>query len=167
MYSVQNVCEYADGEIRKEVEEKNILPETKAGFRKGRGTMDNIYVLNHIIQKEIRKKGGKIFGFFMDLKSAFDKVDRKILWEEMERRGIRKGIVERIKKIYESTKNVVRVNGRVSERFSDGKRSKTGLPAKSNPVLAADSRYRRRNEKRSSRGSTGGWREDLVVGIRR
>lgn len=84
--------------------------------------MDNIYVLNHIIQKEIRKKGGKIFGFFMDFKSAFDKVDRKTLWEEMERRGIRKGIVERIKEIYESTKNVVRVNGRVSERFSDGKR---------------------------------------------
>lgn len=138
--------------------------------RKGRGTMDNIYVLNHIIQKEIRKKGGKIFGFFMDLKSAFDKVDRKTLWEEMERRGIRKGIVERIKKIYESTKNVVRVNGRVSERFSDGKRNETGLLAKSNPVLAADSRYRRRNEKRSSRGNTGGWRiwslayaDDLVI----
>lgn len=83
----------------------------------------------------------------------------------MERRGIRKGIVERIKKIYESTKNVVR--GRVSECFSDGKRSETGLPAKSNPVLAADSRYRRRNEKRSSRRCTGGWREDLVAGIRR
>lgn len=105
----------------------------------------------------------------MDLKSAFDKVDRKTLWEEMERRGIRKGIVERIKEIYESTKNVVRVNGRVSERFSDEKRSETGLPAKSNPVLAADSRYRRRNEKRSSRGSTGGERfwslayADLVI----
>lgn len=65
--------------LRKEVEKKNILPETQAGFKKGRGTMDNIYVLNHVIQKEIRKKGEKIFGFFMDFKSAFDKVDRKIL----------------------------------------------------------------------------------------
>lgn len=65
--------------LRKEVEKKNILPETQAGFKKGRGTMDNIYVLNHVIQKEIWKKGVKIFGFFMDFKSAFDKVDRKIL----------------------------------------------------------------------------------------
>lgn len=66
--------------LRKEVEKKNILPETQAGFKKGRGTMDNIYVLNHVIQKEIYiwKKGVKIFGFFMDFKSAFDKVDRKI-----------------------------------------------------------------------------------------
>lgn len=35
----------------------NILSETQAGFRKRRGTIDNIYVLNHIIKKEIRKKG--------------------------------------------------------------------------------------------------------------
>lgn len=54
---------------------------------KGRGTRDNIYVLNHIIQKEIRKKGGRVFRFFMEIsKSAFDRVDRKILWETMERR---------------------------------------------------------------------------------
>lgn len=65
--------------------------------------MDNIYVLHHIKQKEIRKKGERIFGFFMDLKSVFDRVDRKVLQKAMERRGIRKGI-ERIKEIYESTK---------------------------------------------------------------
>lgn len=33
--------------LGKEVEDKNILPETQAGFRKGRSTMDNIYILNH------------------------------------------------------------------------------------------------------------------------
>lgn len=62
--------------IRKEVEEKNILPESQAGFRKGRSTMDNLYILNHVIDKELMKKRGRIFAFFIDLKAAFDKVDR-------------------------------------------------------------------------------------------
>lgn len=104
----------------------NILLETQAGFRKGRGTIDNIYVLNHIIQKEIRKKGGSIFRFFMEIpKSAFDRIDRKILWKTMERRGIRRE-KERIKEIYENTKHVVRDNERVSEGFWTEKRLRQG-----------------------------------------
>lgn len=30
-----------------EIEEKKILPDGQAGFRKGRSTIDNIYILNH------------------------------------------------------------------------------------------------------------------------
>ncbi len=36
----------------KEVGKKNIILETQSGFRKGRLTMNNIFVLNHLIQKE-------------------------------------------------------------------------------------------------------------------
>jgi len=32
-----------------------MLPESQAGFRKERFTMDNIYVLNYIIQREKEK----------------------------------------------------------------------------------------------------------------
>lgn len=60
-------------------------------------------------------------------------IDRKILWEVMERRGIRKGIVERVKEIYMSTKNVVRVDGRVSERFWTEKGLRQGCPL--SPIL--------------------------------
>lgn len=78
----------------------------------------------------------------MDLKSAFDRVDRKVLWEAIERRGISKGIIEKVKEIYESTKNVVRVNGKILESFLDRERCKTGC-AKLNPVLAASGGFRR------------------------
>jgi len=56
------------------------MPKSQAGYRKGRFTMDNIYILQHIIGKELRKKRGKFFGFFMDFKAAFDKIDRRMLW---------------------------------------------------------------------------------------
>ncbi len=54
------------------VEGKKILPESQAGFRKGRGTIDNIYNLHTLAEQEISKKKGKLFAFFVDLKAAFD-----------------------------------------------------------------------------------------------
>lgn len=41
--------------------------------------------MNYVINKELRKKGGKIFAFFADLKVAFDKIDRQKLNETMEK----------------------------------------------------------------------------------
>jgi hypothetical protein len=33
--------------MKREIEEKGVLPDSQAGFRKGRGTMDNVYILGH------------------------------------------------------------------------------------------------------------------------
>lgn len=33
--------------------------------------MDNVYVVNHIIKRKLKKKEGKVFRFFMDLRAAF------------------------------------------------------------------------------------------------
>jgi len=54
--------------LREEIEGKGSLPETQAGFRKGRGTMDNVRILQQVIDKEINKKRGKMYGFFIDLR---------------------------------------------------------------------------------------------------
>jgi hypothetical protein len=60
--------------LMKEMNERGALPDGQAGFRKGRGTMDNVYILNHIIGNEIKKRGSKIYAIFVDLKTAFDNV---------------------------------------------------------------------------------------------
>ena len=57
----------------KEVEEKRILSEGQAGFRNVRSTLDNVYVLNHIIQR-VKGKREKLYSMFVDLKAAFDTV---------------------------------------------------------------------------------------------
>lgn len=91
--------------LEREVEEKRILPETQAGFRKERNTMDNIYILNYAIGKDILRPGGKVHAFFADLKAAFDIVDRKKLWSTMKGKGISNYLVNRIEEIYEETIN--------------------------------------------------------------
>lgn len=83
--------------LRKEVEEKGIMPRYQTGFRKGLGTMDNIYVLNYLINRELGRKKGRMMGpFFIDLKAAFDSVDRKILIKIMRERGIREELIEQV-----------------------------------------------------------------------
>lgn len=47
--------------LKTEMEEKHIMPETQAGFRRGRSTIDNIFILNYIAKRELAKKEGKIY----------------------------------------------------------------------------------------------------------
>lgn len=47
------------------------------------GMIDNIYVLNYLIQRRIERKDGKLLAFFVDLRAAFDSVDKGILVNAM------------------------------------------------------------------------------------
>lgn len=63
--------------LREELEGKEIVPQNQTGFRKGMGTVDNIYVLNYLANRQLGRKGGKLAVMFVDLKAAFDSVDRR------------------------------------------------------------------------------------------
>ena len=62
------------------------LPDSQAGFRKGRGTRDQIANIRWIVGKA-RQFQKNIYVCFIDYAKAFDCVDHKKLWkilEEME-----------------------------------------------------------------------------------
>ena len=71
------------------------MPQNQTGFRKGTDTMNNIFVLNYLVNRQISKKGGKLVAFFIDLRAAFDSVDRGKLSEAMRERGVREGLINR------------------------------------------------------------------------
>ncbi|XP_015596047.1 uncharacterized protein LOC107268116 [Cephus cinctus] len=62
--------------LKKEVEEGRMLPLSQAEFTEGMGTMDNVYVLNWLVNREIRKRNSNLVLLFVDMKAAFDSVDR-------------------------------------------------------------------------------------------
>jgi hypothetical protein len=66
--------------------------------------------LNHIIGNEIKKRGSKIYAFFVDLKAAFDNVERYLLWEYLRKKGINEHLATKIEEIYEETISRVRVD---------------------------------------------------------
>ena len=63
------------------------IPDVQAGFRKGRGTRNQIANIHYIIKKA-REFQKNIYFFFIEYTNAFDCVDHKKLWKilkEMER----------------------------------------------------------------------------------
>ena len=63
------------------------LPDVQAGFRKGRGTRDQIANIHWIMEKE-REFQKSIYFCFIDYAKAFDSVDHNRLWKILKEMGI-------------------------------------------------------------------------------
>ena len=63
------------------------LPDVQAGFRKGRGTRDQIANIHRIIKKA-REFQKNIYFCFIDYAKAFDCVDHNKLWKILKEMGI-------------------------------------------------------------------------------
>ena len=63
------------------------LPEVQAGFRKGRGTREQMANIHWIIEKA-REFQKSIYFFFIDYTKAFDHVDHNKLWKILQAMGL-------------------------------------------------------------------------------
>ena len=61
------------------------FPDVQAGFRKGRGTKDQIANIRWIIKKQVQKN---IYFSFIDYTKIFDSVDHNELWKILKEMGI-------------------------------------------------------------------------------
>lgn len=88
--------------------------------------MDNVYVLNYLVNRQLSRAKGKMV-LFVDLRAAFDTVDREILWKTMRERGIREELVRRCEAMLRETRNRVRLGEERSEQFWTGRGVKQGV----------------------------------------
>lgn len=51
--------------------------------------VQHIYLINYLINRQVEKKEGKLVAMFVDLRAAFDSVDRGVLIETMRKKGKR------------------------------------------------------------------------------
>ena len=56
-----------------------VLPESQCGFRRGRSTIDMIFVARQL-QEKCREQHQDLYMAFVDLTRAFDTVNRDLLW---------------------------------------------------------------------------------------
>lgn len=94
-----------------------------------------------------------MYAFFVDLRPAFDSVNRASLWEVMRGHNIDPGFIERIVKIYAKIRNVLYVKGRKfndrSIRYIKGR--ETRLYVELHAILNIHQRDERRTGKRADR----------------
>ena len=97
--------------------EKNvILSENQAGFRKGYGTTDHIFVLKSLTEiAKLSKK--KLFCAFIDFSQAFDSVWRGGLWRKLLFNSFNGKFFRVIYNMYENIKSCVRTNDETSIFF--------------------------------------------------
>ena len=84
------------------LEENNLIVIEQGGFRKDYRTSDHIFVLQTIIQKYINK-GNKLYSCFVDLKKAFDSVERQGLIQKLCKIGLGKRTVNLLTNMYKNT----------------------------------------------------------------
>ena len=85
-------------------------------FRPGRQTQDHIFVLRNIAEKAW-DRDKNLYLAFLDLKSAFDVVPRKEIWNALIAKGVPGDLLAAIQSAYQGAMAVVRMNGMESEPF--------------------------------------------------
>lgn len=81
------------------------------------GTIDNVYVLNYVVNKQIGRVGGNMVVLFVDLRAAFNSVDRGVLVKTMRRKGIRKGLMRSVEEIVRETRSRVKAGKEMGRDF--------------------------------------------------
>ena len=85
------------------------LPDVQAGFRKGRGTRNQIANIHWIIKKA-REFQKNIYFCFIDYAKAFDCVDHNKLWEILKDMGIPDHLTCLLRNLYAVRKQQLELN---------------------------------------------------------
>jgi hypothetical protein len=85
MYKIY--CTILNNRLSKWAESNNILSDEQNGFRKGRSTIDHVSSLTNIVETR-KKQKLSTFCAFIDFRKAYDFIDRSLLWNKLDSKGI-------------------------------------------------------------------------------
>ena len=100
-------------------------PDVQAGFRKGRGTRDQIANIRWIIEKT-REFQKNIYFCFIGYTKAFDCVDHNKLWKILQEMGIPDHLTCFLRNLYTVQKATVRTGHGTPDWFQIGKGVRQG-----------------------------------------
>ena len=101
------------------------LPDVQAGFRKGRGTTDQIANIFWIIEKA-REFQKNIYFCFIDYAKAFDCVDHNKLWKILQEMGIPDHLTCLLRNLYAGQEAAVRTGHGTTDWFQIGEGVRQG-----------------------------------------
>ena len=96
------------------------FPDAQAGFRKGRGTRDQIANIRWIMEKA-REFQKNIYFCYIDYAKAFDCVDHNKLWKILQEMGIPDHLTCLLRNLYAGQEATVRIRHGTMDWFQIGK----------------------------------------------
>ena len=101
------------------------LPDVQAGFRKGRGTRDQIANILWVIEKA-REFQKNIYFFLLDYAKGFDCVDHNKLWKILKKKGIPDHLACLLRNLYAGQEATVRTGHGTTDCFQIGEGVRQG-----------------------------------------
>ena len=92
------------------------LRKEQAGFRTGKGTVNQIFILRNILE-QVNEWNATLYIHFVDFEKAFDSIHRDSLWIIMRQYGIPQKMVQMVKTLYEDFQCAVIDENETSEWF--------------------------------------------------
>uniref|UniRef100_A0AC11DKK4 Uncharacterized protein n=2 Tax=Ovis aries TaxID=9940 RepID=A0AC11DKK4_SHEEP len=101
------------------------LPDVQAGFRKGRGTRDQVANICWIMEKA-REFQKNIYFCLTDYAKAFDCVDHNKLWKILSEMGIPEHLTCLLRNVYAGQEAIIRTGHETTDWFQIGKGVRQG-----------------------------------------
>jgi hypothetical protein len=103
--------------LSKWLESNSLLAEEQNGFRKKRSCVEHLYTINNIVNtRKLSRKS--TYTCFIDIKKAFDTVNRDCMWYKLIQLGLCGKILNAIKSLYDNAQCAVKVNDFISPWFN-------------------------------------------------
>ena len=80
-------CDIINTRLTDWYEEQGKLSEEQAGFRRGRGCIDQLYTLTSLAKSAI-DSGSCLYACYIDARKAFDNIDHDLLWYRLQHVGV-------------------------------------------------------------------------------
>ena len=97
-------------------EANNVLSDTQNGFRRDRNCQDYLFTLSSIIETRLKTKKDT-FACFIDMRKAFDRINRNLLWYKLKTLGLPDHFFFTIQSLYNQVQGKVRVNNNFTDWF--------------------------------------------------
>jgi hypothetical protein len=93
------------------------LDISQGGFRTKRGTIDQTAALNETILAQEKKTKRWPIVCYLDIKAAYDRVDRTLLWPLLEKKGVSGPVIRTLTNLFENVSTTLNVRGKASTRI--------------------------------------------------
>ena len=108
-------------------EQEHLRAESQTGFRPELATTHQLMALQHFISESHHART-PLYACFLDLKGAYDKVQRPLLWQALQRLGVHGHMLAAIQSLYNSSSLRVNVSGRAGLPHPSRTGLKQGCP---------------------------------------
>ena len=102
--------------LNEHLEQSGLLPESKCGFRKTRGTIDMIFTARQL-QEKCQEQNVDLYMTFVDLTKAFDTISREGLWKITAKFGCPAKFIAMVRQFHDGMLARVQNDGEFSDPF--------------------------------------------------